>query len=330
MLRKMETMFYLGATVFLCWSLAAQLDGFMPTDMIFASLLNFTSRDDGSSGRHHATSIDLSNRVYVVEDPAAGSVTVSDWNQLSNEWGSNSSYSDLLKSTKRVHVLPHQLHSERIIFIWHTHPKMASTTLRRGCWENLRSTCNVVSPKRDPKGYSNTDELAALIDECVDTHHFCVMGWHFGVGNFPNITSSSSKLITFIHMFPFRRFDEWAVSAMKQVFVGHSEAGCNAAAQRLEKCDGWLELDFTKYSKMALSKMLGIMKRRGDQSPTHHVFLYDYSQVHPTLEQLCHAYKVPALQYLNLQYKQIRQDGSCPNETLQKFHDCFDEQLLLL
>ena len=173
--------------------------------------------------------------MYVVEDPVAGSLAVSDWSHLSNAWGRNSSYADLFRSTKRTHVLPRQLHTERIAFVLHTHPKMASTTLRRACWENLRSTCNVASPKRDPKGYSDAADLASLVDECGSTHHFCVMGWHFDRNNFPNMTSSSTaKLITFIHLFPFRRFDEWAASAMKQVFVGHSNAGCKDASSRLE------------------------------------------------------------------------------------------------
>jgi len=336
---KAESLFFVFATLFLCWSFAALLHltsgdfgdgvlrGLMPTGTIFASLLNFVSKDDGAL-------TDLSHRIYVVEDPAVGTFAVSDWNQLSKKWDSKSSYADLLNATQTtVEILPSmepKLHSERVIFILHNHPKMASTTLRRACWENLRLTCDVVSHKRDPMGYSNTKDLAALIEKCKNTHHFCVMGWHFHPNNFPNVTSVSSQPTTFIHMFPYRNFHDWAVSAMKQVFVGHSEAGCNAVSQRLEKCDGWLELDFTKYSKRAMSQMLGIIKPQRQQSATHHLLLYDFSGVHTTLAQLSRLYQVPILPYLDMQYKQTRQDGTCSNETLKTFHECFDEQLMEL
>jgi len=332
---RVESLFFLGASLSLCWSLSAallhlateDLRQLMPAGTIFDSLLNFASRDDRPSE-------DLSYQIYVEGNNSTGPFVVYDWKDLTKKWGSKSSFSDLLiGAMKTIDKLPSfelQLHSERIIFILHNHPKMASTTLRRACWENLKSSCGVMSPQRNPMGYSNTKDLAALISKCENTHHFCVMGWHFHPDNFPNATPSSSKPITFIHLFPFRNFDDWTTSAMKQIFVGHSEAGCNKVAKRLEKCDGWLELDYEKYSKHAMSKMLGIIKQRAQQSATHHFLLYDYSQLNRTLAKLGHLYQVPMLRYLDMRYKQFRRDGSCPNKTLSRFHECFDERLLTL
>jgi hypothetical protein len=186
-----------------------------------------------------------------------------------------------------------------------------------------------VSPRRDPTGYSNAKDLAALLEKCEDTNHYCVEGWRYHKQNFPtNITSYQSLPIAFIHLFPFRNFDDWAASAIKQIFAAHSEAGCNNVAIRLETCVGWLELDFAKYSKRNIARMLEIKDSRGGQSHVHHFFLYDFSLVRPTLDRLSLSYQVPTLQYLDMQYKQIRQSGTCPSQTIEKFHECFDDQLL--
>lgn len=346
-LRKAETIFFLGVVLFFCWSsITAHLKitsrvvgqgstfpGFVVPDRILDSLKNFTLGGDGYE--HNTDATKSFSQVYIVDDPAAGKFAASEWNRLSKKWDSNSSYADLLKSAKTVDALPSMAPrrhpDERLIFILHSHPKMASTTLRRACWENLRSTCNVVSPKRDPKGYSNAKDLADLIRRCKDTHHFCVMGWHFGSNDFPQLISSTGQLakVTYIHLFPFRMFREWSISAMKQVFVGHSEAGCSQLSQRLDKCDGWLELDYLKYTKKSVSDMLRISPE-GQQSHPHYFVLYDYSTVDTTISELCRLYQIPMLPHLEHNLKQTRRDGSCTMETLAKFHDCFDERLLQL
>ena len=97
-----------------------------------------------------------------------------------------------------------------------------------------------------------------------------------------------------------------------------------------EKCHGWLELDFDKYPKQAFAKMLEINKQVKVQQQTyttHHFVLYDFEKVQPTLQHLSDIYNVPVMPYLGMQYKQTRRDGSCSDETLQKFHACFDERL---
>ena len=327
-----EATFFLGAILFLCST--SQLTVEPPTYRIVSDSLNVMSRNGGGGKmrRSVATLPVSSYQIHVLKDVAGGEFAVSDWLQISRAWTCKSSYQDLLKSTQAVGTLPSvkmQSPSNRIIFILHIHPKMASTTLRRACWEHLRRTCNVVSPRRDPMGYSDENDLTTLIEKCEDTAHFCVKGWHYHSQNFPsNITISPSRPIAFIHLFPFRKYDEWAASATKQIFVGHSEAGCNEAAKRLEKCDGWLELDFAKYSKQNIAQMIELKNPRERQLHEHHFFLYNFSHVQPTLTRLSRSYQVPMMEYLDMQYKQSRRNGTCPIQTLERFHECFDNQLL--
>jgi hypothetical protein len=280
--------------------------------------------------------------IYILGDIAEVKFQVLDWKDLSIQWTSNSSYSDLLKFSPSVTVdtiLPSPSSNTsqhgRVIIMLHNHPKMASTTLRRACWENLKSSCNIVSPKRDPMGYSDADDLASLIEQCTNTYHFCVGGWHYRADNFPNptsrnISSLADMSITFLHMFPFRNFYDWADSALKQIFVGHSDTGCTEASKRLDSCNGWLELDFEKYSKRTMAQMIEIMNFRDHESQSHTFLLYDFREVQTTLALLSRMFHTPLLPYLDMTYKQNRREGSCPIETLQKFHDCFDEQLLQL
>ena len=335
-LRKVEALFLLGTILFIFAIIQVNvrggvLRGLMATNnnyVILSSLANFTLRhDDESRRREYSAATHDRSLIYLTGD--GNQWHQSDWNRLTKRWHSKSTYTDLLNTSQKIETLPST--TGRIIFILHNHPKMASTTLRRACWENLRSTCDVTSPKRDPLGYANTKELESILNKCKVTNHFCVMGWHYDSGMFLNITSASpSQSITFIHLFPFRNFDEWATSAMKQVFVGHSEAGCKAAAQRLEKCHGWLELDFDKYSKQALAKMLDVNKQAIVQQrsrTSHNFILYDFGEVRATLAQLSRLYSVPMMPYLDMQYKQTRREGSCSDETLKKFHGCFDKEL---
>lgn len=323
-LLRLEPLFFIGVFIFvlICWnsSVALQLSrGFNTRDG-----LNPLPREGFGGG-----AADPTNQIYLVKDPSAGIFTLSDWKHISKAWVSKSTYRELLNlpGNARDMFPPRESPSERIAFMLHNYPKMASTTLRRACWENQRATCNFVSMKRDPAGYSNAKDLADLLAKCDHTHHFCVMGWHFNPENFPNTTSPSPR--TFIHLFPFRNHDDWAASAMKQVFVGHGEAGCNQIAKRLdgEKCEGWLELDFDKYTKPAIARMMRIKTSQQHRHQTHHFVLYDYSRVKETIAQLSGMFKIPTLTHLDAHHKQIRRNGTCPVQTLQKYHECSERKL---
>ena len=60
----------------------------------------------------------------------------------------------------------------------------------------------------------------------------------------------------FIHMFPFRMYDEWARSALKQQYDARGSKGCNTAKSLLEKCKhNRMEIDFRQYGKTTTVKV---------------------------------------------------------------------------
>lgn len=344
---KVVSIFVLGSTLFFFRALHLAANITLPADNDdgrFARTSGGVSRrgDDAATGNTSATP--STYPIYIVDISSIETLHVLGWSDLSNEWRSNSSYSDILNSSHSVKMntilqsSPNN-YSHRSIFILHNHPKMASTTLRRACWESLKSSCNTVSSSRDPMGYSNANDLAKLFEQCRKTHYFCIGGWHYNAENFPNQTSRSSlssvaTTVTFLHMFPFRNFNDWATSALKQIFVGHSDDGCRQVSKRLDACSGgWLELDFEKYTKRTMANMIDIVNlhdhnNNNNSEPQKHMFfLYDFRLIQPTLASLSHVLNFPTLPHLEMKYKQNRREGSCPIETLRKFHDCFDKQL---
>ncbi|KAL9189210.1 hypothetical protein ACHAXT_011700 [Thalassiosira profunda] len=66
----------------------------------------------------------------------------------------------------------------------------------------------------------------------------------FAIAEWPDLSRRWNSNSTYAGLLAAAHFGDWAESALKQVFVGHAEAGCNDAAKRLERCDGWLELDY--------------------------------------------------------------------------------------
>ncbi|KAL7471318.1 hypothetical protein ACHAXS_011647 [Conticribra weissflogii] len=297
--------------------------------------INNTENGELDVVRHHPLNI--------VVNPLKGSFAVSSFQHIARNWNRSTTYEDILQLTTPLES-PHSTQTQskrRKVLIIHCLPKMASTTLRRACWENLRATCGVVSLKRDPMGYSNMNDLSQLISKCNKTHHFCVMGGHVNSENFPNMrennVSSSPAHFEFIHLFPFRNFDDWSRSALKQIFVGHSDAGCETTNDRLDSCASFLELDYSKYSKPAVA---GMIRGQGNFNlnmlhhdnethigSIHHYFLYNSSQLLPTLVQMSNHFHLPMLPYIDMKYKQKREEGICSDLILQKFHDCFDEKL---
>ncbi|KAL3779821.1 hypothetical protein ACHAW5_002006 [Stephanodiscus triporus] len=92
---------------------------------------------------------------------------------------------------------------------------MGSLTLRLACRRSLVDGCGRVSSKnrREPDGYRGGAELADVIRKCDTIHHFCINGEMFPteveIGRFANAS--------FFHMYPFRNYDDWAISALKQI-----------------------------------------------------------------------------------------------------------------
>ena len=155
--------------------------------------------------------------------------------------------------------------------------------------------------------------------------------------------------VLFVHMFPFRMYDEWARSALKQQYDARGSKGCNTAKSLLEECKhNRMEIDFRKYGKTELSKFKeGVVqrmnlyddddddKKKGTMimNDEQHVFLlYHHRELNRVLETLSVVYDQPLLPGSDGKGKEVRPEGTCVNDTklLQMFHDCFSSELMEL
>ena len=141
--------------------------------------------------------------------------------------------------------------------------------------------------------------------------------------------------VLFIHMFPFRNYDDWAASALKQQYDRGREAGCNKTKDLWEdNCTpSKMEIDFGKYGKAELARFKeGVVQRmNGDKKMEHHVFLlYHHRELNDVLDKLNYLYDIPALPGSDGKGKERRPEGTCDGEMLEMFHDCFSSQLMEL
>lgn len=141
--------------------------------------------------------------------------------------------------------------------------------------------------------------------------------------------------VLFIHMFPFRNYDDWAASALKQQYDRGREAGCNKTKDLWEdNCTpSRMEIDIGKYGKAELARFKeGVVQRmNGDKKMEHHVFLlYHHRELNDVLDKLNDLYDIPALPGSDGKGKERRPEGTCDGEMLEMFHDCFSSQLMEL
>ena len=69
------------------------------------------------------------------------------------------------------------------------------------------------------------------------------------------------------------------------------------------------------------------MNDRGEQ---HMFVLYDHRELNDALGMLSDAYGVPMLPGSDGREKGVRPPGTCDDEMLRMFHDCFSSQLMEL
>ena len=191
---------------------------------------------------------------------------------LASIWDRTTTYDDILHQARaRNNMIPnddlpshrhdddlfHQLRGGdiNVTTIFHTSPKMASSTLRRACMDHLRESCDhlEIRPKgeRFPEGYRTPVRLTQLFKECPSTRHFCVLG------KIPLIQGYTMHYgsRTFLHMFPFRTYDEWARSALHQVSYRGGEEECRDTETLLDDCKPHrYYLDLDRYTKSTLAR----------------------------------------------------------------------------
>jgi len=214
----------------------------------------------------------------------SGSVYSMDWRYLASIWDRDTIWDDILQhvaqntngkmlSSSAKEAFQHQLKGNNITTIFHTIPKTASSTLRGACMETQYDSCNLErKPEKMkwPDGYQTLKRLMQLFEECPDTRHFCVRGMPrrpFISRNFKDFYNTRS----FLHLFPFRNYDEWATSALHQISYRDGEEGCEKEDELLDEClPHQYELDFGKYTKSIMAEFIAqfkLFQRRNGDTP---------------------------------------------------------------
>ena len=272
-----------------------------------------------------------------------------DYHYLASIWDRETQYDDMLHASKNSSAtntqqetqLRHQLHQDNrnITVIFHNSPKTASSTLREACLETQYDTCNLpLKPPGNhwPEGYRTPKRLTQLFNECPNTHHFCVRG-HV---NNKKLYTLSYHNRTFLHLFPFRNYDEWVASAMNQISKRDGEEGCQYTLNLVKECQPHkYELNFERYTKFILSEFISsyrrVRKRNSDMDVNghHHVLIYNYLHLDETLTWLHERFGVPLLAGTAKKMNTAPPDFEpCKDAKLimRKFHDCFSESLARL
>mmetsp|Transcript_14937 Transcript_14937/g.32419 ORF Transcript_14937/g.32419 Transcript_14937/m.32419 type:complete len:378 (-) Transcript_14937:2394-3527(-) len=282
---------------------------------------------------------------------SSGSVSAIDYRFLASVWDRNTTYDEILlqaettpyekaSSSSPKDALQQKLKNSSITVIFHTSPKTASSTLRKACMDTQYDSCNLPhKPGTWPEGYRSPKRLTQLFEQCPATRHFCVKGDIPIIQNYTNFYDTR----TFLHMFPFRNYDEWAVSALHQLAFRDArdekgEEECQHMDTLLDQClpHRRYELDFAKYTKSILAniiksfKRVRSSKRKEGVDDRHHMLLYNYVHLDETLAWLSSDdFGVQRLPGTAQQINSVRPDDSCKGEKkmMKKYHDCFSDEL---
>lgn len=266
------------------------------------------------------------------------------WKELVRNWGRKTTFSDLLDMSERLvsgAKDPKLGKGQRWMkkkLILHCLPKAASTTLRRACYKNMKDNCPAIEFPRqqDPFGYTNVGDFFTAVKECTDLNHFCVQGGNadMSVINYEGEkdVSGEREPFHFIHMVPFRNFDDWVESAIKHIFF--IDGNCDRVDKILDQCLGYRELYMELYPKAVLSLLTGMTfdANGNDISSStkdkHHILLYDYKDVDGIVSSVSDYFDMDPLPRTNRRHKESDETGTCPAGISKKFHDCHDETLM--
>mmetsp|Transcript_12925 Transcript_12925/g.30553 ORF Transcript_12925/g.30553 Transcript_12925/m.30553 type:complete len:396 (-) Transcript_12925:29-1216(-) len=259
-----------------------------------------------------------------------------EWDHVASIWGRNTTYNHLVQESSSLHDQPRAPFSmPNITVLFHTFPKTGSSTLRHACLETQYNSCGMPR-KRDgmkwPEGYRKPSRLNEVFARCPDTRHFCLdkkntyLTQQYAIAHETRI---------FLHLFPFRNYDEWLVSALRQIYYREGEKGCRKEMKLLEDCQPHkYEMDYKKYVKAGLAKFVKSLKRKmkeNDESEWrrhHHALLYNYVHLDRLMSWLNDNCDVPLLPGTQERLNSNRPNETCSEEEqlLSLFHNCFDSQ----
>mmetsp|Transcript_29305 Transcript_29305/g.54093 ORF Transcript_29305/g.54093 Transcript_29305/m.54093 type:complete len:381 (+) Transcript_29305:168-1310(+) len=298
-----------------------------------------------SSVKELDENLEPSNIPIYFSDSSSGVVSSMDYRFLASIWDRGTTYEDILlqamsnndaTSSSTKEALERNLNGNNITTIFHTSPKTASSTLRKACMETQYDSCNLPhKPEKMkwPEGFRSPKRLTQLFGQCPETRHFCVKGALPITKNYTQFYPTRS----FLHMFPFRNYDEWAISALHQISYRDGEDGCREMDGLLDQClPHSYELNFGRYTKSILADFIELSKRLrpkiGGNNDHHILLLYNYQYLNKTLMVLNDAWGVPLLPGTETKVNSVRPDESCKDEErlMKKFHDCFSDKLVEL
>ena len=173
-------------------------------------------------------------------------------------------------------------------------------------------------------------QLYPYIKSCNNTHHYCTKQTTIPL-------DLPADDIEWIHMFPFRQYDNWAVSALKQQFDRGGEKACNnVQAGFLDTCKPFnMELDLRQYTKSDLSRFKdNVVERMNKHDEKHTLLLYHHRDLDRIISLLSSLYydDIPLLEGSDGKGKLNRKAGTCnaSEQMLKQYHDRFSDQLMEL
>jgi len=278
------------------------------------------------------------------------------WKELVLNWNPETKFDTLLGMATPLHdkkniKLP-SFEEEGIMskkFVLHCLPKAASTTLRRACYEHQKESCPEIEfpQQQDPFGYRKVDDFFYAVKKCKDINHFCVQGGdaNMSIINYKGSDTDDTQKkgdetkddnldrepFHFIHMVPFRNYNNWVESAIKQIYT--IDGSCNRIDKLLDEgCFGYRELYFELYPKIVLSMLTGMaFDANGDENVSkdkHHILLYNYVDVSTIVTRVSDYFDIEPMSGTNSRKKEVRAEGTCPSEISEKFHTCYDDSLM--
>lgn len=166
------------------------------------------------------------------------------------------------------------------------------------------------------------------------------------ISSLPNANTTQ-----YIHLFPFRNYNDWVKSATKQQYDRAGVKGCNSAQRHWEygKCNHYqMEIDIRKYGRVDLDRFQdGIVKRQisrrisgggggtasrpggDDNEEEEHTFiLYLHRDLQKVIEIISSIYNIPMLAGTSSKKKGKRPEGTCNESLVEMYHDCFSDELM--
>ena len=270
------------------------------------------------------------------------------WNQLVHKWNPSTTFDEIitLGSALTSTNAPSTASNKKMVI--HCLPKTASTTLRDACKRLMDKKCPSDIPQRhDPYGYRDPSEFYHAVNTCTEVHQFCVQGGDLLM----NVIGYSGKdddddherqlelkeaqelePMHFVHLVPFRNFNEWAASALKQIYV--VDGKCDRIDEMLEQCLGYRELYMELYTKSVLAGLIGMSldaNTSNEDNPwrkhEHHIVLYNYADTSTIVNEMSTFFGIETMPRTSANLKGVRSEGTCPAETLDAFHKCHDKTL---